>query len=396
MAFPAIRGKGIGMNLNNIPQINANKIQLAGGQTYLIPAGTYMVSLGLYTTLQYLDPVMNQWVDWSLAPGEMATIDADGGNFRLANLTGCPIGAVVSSGGAATYTSTTAVNGIGQTATGITVTVGAGGSKWVPVVGGAVSKTLTSGTVGAGYNFPPTITISPPPAGGLPALATCTLTSGAISVSGSNVTITNQGAGYTTPPTITFIPDPREATQTAPGPTTTAVMTLTLTGSNTVTGLYPSDPGNAVTTAPALTFSPTGASATAIMNFTVTAVSVSGGVGGGIGTGTASIVTSNHISTVQGALSNPFYNTGLTGATTYTGGMAIPRPARITANIAANTLSSASGFIIEDAGYAIQSSAANGNVFANYVMSSGGASANAPAVVLTFGATTDVSYLQPF
>ena len=133
MAFPAIRGKGIGLNLNNIPQINANKISLQGGQTYLIPAGTYMVSLGNYTIVQYFDPIMNQWVDWSCPPGEMATIDADGGNFRLANLTGCPVGAVVSSGGAATYTSTTAVNGIGTAATGITVTSSAGASKWVPV-----------------------------------------------------------------------------------------------------------------------------------------------------------------------------------------------------------------------------------------------------------------------
>lgn len=383
MSKPSIRGLGIPLNLNNIPTTNTNCIQLAASETYMIPPGAYLVSPGAYTLLQFLDPVTQVWKDVTPAVGGDYFVDADGGNFRLANLTGTPVGALITSGGSGSYTTLT--NGVGTTVTGLTVTPSAGSSVWVPIVGGAVSATLTSGTVGVGYNWPPIVTVSAPPAGGLQATATTTLTSGRISVSGTNVTITNQGAGYTTPPTLTFTPDPREKTATTPGPTTTAVITTSLTGTGFLTGLYPSNNGSAVTTAPTFTFAPTGASATAIMNFVVTACSVSGTTGGEIGTGNAIIMTAGHVAPGANWITNPLHTTGIT----------FPRPARISAPIASSTIASAT-MVIEDAGFGIQVSAATPVVLADFVVGSGGTSANTPNPTITFGGISDVTYLQPF
>ena len=56
----------------------------------------------------------------------------NGGNFRLANLTGTPVGALITNAGSGS------TNGIGTAATGLTITPSAGGSVWVPVVGGKI------------------------------------------------------------------------------------------------------------------------------------------------------------------------------------------------------------------------------------------------------------------
>ena len=70
--------------------------------------------------------------------GRMATanlgvarfVDSDGQNYRLANLTGCPVGALMTNVGSG-YTSAP------------TVAASAGSSAWTAVVGGAINSTVT-------------------------------------------------------------------------------------------------------------------------------------------------------------------------------------------------------------------------------------------------------------
>ena len=393
MAWPRIGGAGIPLpsNATATPALFTNAVSLAAGETYILPPGSWMITTGPCSSVQYKDPIVGAWKLYPTGTAsDITMIDSDGGNFRLANLSGTVAGALITSAttsGGGSYT-----NGIGTTATGVTVTPSAGSSKWVPVVGGAVSTTITSGTVGAGYNFPPVISISQPPAGGLQATAVCTLTSGNISVSGSNITVTNQGAGYTSAPTMTFTPDPREAAATTPGPTTTARVTLTLTGTGQLTGLYPSDNGTALTSVPTLSFNAGTAgtaSATAIMNFAITGISASGGNAGISLTGGNAIVTTlNHLvaTGVANAFTNPLHSTGVT----------FPRPARISCTVTSGAGITSAGATVEDPGIGIQVVPVLGTVGFN-ISASGGASANTPnGLTALVGGVTDTSIVQPF
>src|SRR5262245_40769173 len=93
-----------------------NTISLGAGETYTILSGSWWVKTGPYTFLQWLEPVTNTWKVRPTAKDDTVYVESDGQNWRLANLTGCVIGAVITTGGV-TYT-----NGIGTTATGVTVT----------------------------------------------------------------------------------------------------------------------------------------------------------------------------------------------------------------------------------------------------------------------------------
>ncbi len=323
-----------------------NIVTLAAGETYTIPSGTWWVQPGPYTFLQWLDPVTNIFRTRPTAATRSVYVESDGTNFRLANTTGCVIGAVITTGGATNpYT-----NGIGTAATGVTVTPSSGASTWQPVVGGAITATLNTATgtttAGTGYNYPPICVIDAPPTGGLQATAHCTLTTGTIPV--ANVTIDNQGAGYVTPPSLTFIPDAREATAATPGPTATAVVVLSLTATGQLTGLYPINHGTALTGVPVLTITTatTTAQATAIMNFTVTAFALASTTtqGATLAAGTTVISTSNTIAASTNFITNPLH-TGV--------GVTFPRPARIVANISSGVITS-TGQVVEDGGLGIQ------------------------------------------
>jgi hypothetical protein len=164
-----------------------NEVTLQGGQVLVFPAGTYWVTPGPCTFLQYLDPVSNLWVVANQLAGAGRYVNSDGANWRLANLTGCPVGAIVTNSGTG-YTSAP------------TVTPSSGSSTWTAIVGGAVNTTVTVGTAGSGYTFPPNVWFSAPPNGGIQATGYATISGGAVTA----VTVTNQGAGYTSAPTITF------------------------------------------------------------------------------------------------------------------------------------------------------------------------------------------------
>src|SRR5215475_6942939 len=84
--------------LRNAPQdAGTNQVGLFPGDTFVLPAGDWYVDLGQYLVLQYLDPVTGCWA-FSVAPGwtsGMIHVSSDGFNVRVANLTSCPVGAVV-------------------------------------------------------------------------------------------------------------------------------------------------------------------------------------------------------------------------------------------------------------------------------------------------------------
>jgi hypothetical protein len=344
MAFPRIGGAGIPLNVGmgigppgGAAAGLTNAMTLLPGKRWVIPAGVYAVDLDLVSNIEFLDPVTGIWRVMSAAYGDGHTVvNSDGANFAIANMTGFPVGGLITNAGSG-YT-----NGIGAAATGLAITPSAGGSTWVPIVGGALATAVTITAAGSGFTFAPHLIIDAPPNGGFQATATCTISAGAINA----VTVINQGAGYVAPPKITIVNDVRDLTA-AGGPgqvNTQAVLTAALTGSGTLTGMYPAatGQGTVLTAVPTFTFSPASTTAaTAIMNFAVTSYTQTAG---GTAYGTSAVVTSaNH--TVAGAsvLANPMHTTQLT----------TPRPCRIVAGLSGGALTTANQ-VVEDSGSGIQ------------------------------------------
>lgn len=398
MALPRLGGAGVNLPIGalagNFTAIGSapftdgyftgltNAMTLAAGETWTVPAGTWWISRGPCTFIQFLDPVTNRMKNFVGDVGCPIIVESDGANWRLANLTGCAVGASITAIG----TAGVATTGIGAAATGLTVTASSGSSTWVPIIGGAVSTTLSTSTgtttAGTGYNYIPICVIDAPPQGGLQATAIVTsLSSNTIPV--ANVQILNQGAGYTSAPNVTFIPDPREATAATPGPTANAVVVLTLTATGTLTGLYPSNHGTALTGVPTLTFSTGTGAATVIMNFTVTAFTFTSTTAQGAGypTGTTMISTANLVAAqASPAPINPLHASQIT----------FPRPARITANVVGGVITT-TGQIVEDPGLGIQLVPSMGIL---------GVNTTGAAVAImgtpTVGGVNDTSYVQQF
>ncbi len=382
MAIPRLGGSGIGLNnpLNNLPPpttgsgiigasnqslnyIRNNQVSLAAGEVLTLPAGTWLIQPGKYSFIQYLDPVTTRWVNYDTSTARTIEIDSDGGNFRIANLTGTPVGALITNAGSG-YT-----NGIGTTATGLTVTPSSGSSVWVPVVGGAVSAAAVSAAAGSNYLYAPAVVVDAPPPGGLQATATCTISSGGVNA----VTITNQGAGYSIAPTLTFLNDFRDGSGSG------ASWTTTLTGSGGLTALYPSNNGTVLTAAPTFTFSPASTTAaTAVMNFSVTGYTVSAAGTTYVGP----VIVGSAAEQVSGTsvLTNPASTTGLT----------LPRPARILAALLTNTIT-VTGYTVIDGGLGIQTVPT-----ATISTSSYPTIANSATLVLTVGGQTDTVNIQQF
>jgi|SRR5580704_3657737 hypothetical protein len=254
-----IGGPGV---VPSLGALNSTTISLQSGEVYLIPSGRWEAKPGKYTTIQEYDVITTIWrsIGAGNVDGANQRIVSDGTNYRLANQTGCPIGAVVTTAGTG-YSSTTPP----------TVAASAGGSVWKAIVGGAINTSVTVSNGGSGYTYPPQVTFSPPPVGGVPASGHCTLSAGAV----STITVDDQGAGYNAPPTVIFTNDPREGVNNVAVGTGAAAIT-TLTGSGTVTALICLDHGlGGQTAVPTLTFSSGSAAATAIMCWTITALVVS-------------------------------------------------------------------------------------------------------------------------
>lgn len=252
----------------------ANTISLPTGGQYVLPSGQYLVRLGHLVVVQFYDGLTGIWRTFAnSAQSGFEFISADGANIRLFNPTGTVAGAYVTNGGSS-YP-----NGIypyGTLASGsyVLATASAGLGNFSVVVGGAINTSVTVTTAGAGYNYPPQLLFSDPPAGGVKASAIAVVSAGAI----SSVTVVNQGAGYTSAPTITVVPDPRDTI------TTQAALTVnaTLANSGRVTAVLLGTSGGAGYAAtPTISFSASAgssAAATAVMCYTVTAAgTVAGG-----------------------------------------------------------------------------------------------------------------------
>ena len=289
-------GPGVNPSLKGLA---SNVLALAPGQTQVIaPAGWYMSRLGPYTVLQTFDPVANFWR--SVGDGSTGATSeyfySDGNNYRFANLTGAPVGALLTTAGSGYVTAPT-------------ITVSAGGSQWRAILGGAISTTISIVNAGVGYTYAPTVVIAAPPPNGIQATATCTISAGIV----NTITVTNQGAGYTTPPIITFLNDYRETLNATNNITLgyNAAAIATLTGSGTVTGVLCTDHGQGgLTVLPTLTFSSGAAVATVLMNWTVTGYAVTT-AGAGVSGTLARITAEDNIPTTATAYVNPYTQGGL-------------------------------------------------------------------------------------
>ena len=353
-----------------------NALTLAAGETWQIPSGTWWVAPGPYTFLQWLDPVTNTFKVRPTSATGTQFINSDGSNFRLANTTGCPTGALIT-----TATCTGATNGIGTAINLVSCAPSSGASTWQTIVGGAIGATIATATAsnttaGSGYTYIPICVIDAPPTGGLQATAIVTsLSSG--TVPAANIQVINQGAGYSAAPNMTFINDPRDTA----GSGIFYVTTLTATGQ--LTGLYPINHGTALTGVPSLTFALTNGSnvscaATAIMNFTVTGYATATTIGSSIGA--ATITSNNTLVAVQSVPTvNPLHVTQTT----------FPRPCRITAGISGGTVLVA-GAVVEDGGLGIQQVP---TTMISYTVTS--TTAVVPQVgALSVGGVSDTSYVQ--
>lgn len=303
MATTRQGGAGIGISLQPLLAYNynsrynyqntvVNEFALGSGEAFIIPAGQWFITPGLYTFIQTLDPITGLWRSLGQTPNQPRYVSSDGANYRVANLTGCALGAFLTNVGSG-YTSAP------------TVTASAGSSAWTAIVGGAVNSTVTVTSGGAGYSHKPILLVAPPPAGGVQATAVATVSAGAISA----VTVIDQGAGYTSAPAITVVPDPRDTVATE------AVLTTSLTGSGTITAVLCTDQGTPVTAVPTLSFSGGGgssAAATAVMCFTATGFTITN-AGAAYGNALPVLITvaDGRITTAAGAVVNPAIGVGL-------------------------------------------------------------------------------------
>ncbi len=270
------------------------KYALQAGEVTLIPAGTWVIRPGNYCIVQQYNPITTCWENMSdTGTRDNFWVNSDGVNWRVANTTGCVVGALITNAGSG-YTGNPAC------------TAASGGATFVSILGGAINTTVTVVKGGTNYVYPPQVQIAAPPAPGVPATAYCTLSGGAV----STITVTNQGAGYLIAPAVTLVNDPRDTTGSG------ASATTTLTGSGTFTAILVSNHGTPLTSVPNLT--PTGtagssAAATAIMNFTITAYGIStAGAGYTAAAGHASIMITPTATAGTAAYTNPDYQTGIT------------------------------------------------------------------------------------
>lgn len=279
--------QGVSPTLRGQP---TNVYSLQAGETFIIPAGTWSVACGPYSRIQRYDPITGIWRGMGAESVGSKYINSDGVNARVANQTGCVVGAVVTTAGSG-YTSDPIATASG------------GNAVFNPVIGGAVNTSVTVTNGGTGYAYPPHVEFDAPPAGnGVQATGSCTISGGVVTA----VTVVNQGAGYTNVPNITFINDARDTVGSG------AAATALLTGAGTLTALLVTDHGTAVTSLPTISFSGGGgssAAATAIMCWTTTAYTVTS-AGSGYA-GNVSVTGIGGFPTTTPAYTNPAIQSNL-------------------------------------------------------------------------------------
>lgn len=372
-----IGGAGIGLpnpqvlypnNLSvttNNYQAGTNYITLNTGQTQLIPPGWWWVEGDGYSVVQYLDPVTTTWRGFSSARKTPQRIWSDGNNYRVANLTGCPVAAVVTAQG----------SGYAQATTTVTAN-GSGGSTWLPIIGGAISTTVTVGTAGSGYTIPPIVYFPAPPAPGVQATGYATLSGGTV----NSIVVTNQGAGYQTAPVPVIIPSPFDPNLA--NIVNAAATTTISANAGKLCAVLCTNPGTSVAV-PTLTVTGAGSSATvsAVSLCTITATTGSGGT---------NYVSGNNLATTVGGVTNA--SNALTNPaielTNY-----IPRPAVGVPTVSGGAIT---GFTMTDTGL-FTSSNLSSNQPTLLVLAQTGSSAASGALTIsvTLGGTQSLVQLQP-
>ena len=358
--YPAI-SSAIGYQEGN------NQLSLAPGSAMLIPAGDWECYVGKYNTLQIYDPILQNWAAYGTTQLRSKPIRSDGINWRVANLTGCPIGASITNAGSG-YTSAP------------TVTASAGSSTWLALIGGLVNTSPTITTAGSGYTIPPILVVNGGKPNGtpyVPATMHATISGGAV----TGVTVDNQGAGYASVPNVAVLPHPADPNIANIVP---AVITLALTGSGTVSAVLCTFNGSPVANqaaCPTLTFSGgggTGAAATVNCCWMVG----SGTASSGTGYPNTSLVTSAGGFAATGSVyTNPIIEAGI---------LSPPRPVQGTATASGGTLSS---ITIVDGGLFAVGGTSAGN--APLPILAGGAPSAAGTVAFTLASQYSEWYLQP-
>lgn len=326
-----LSGPGIGLQLpqalypnnllNGSTQPSTNNFALAPGEALPIPAGNWVVDVGKYGSLQFLDPVTQIWTMLRSGDnnGQFFPISSDGFNVRVANLTGCVVGAVVTNAGSAYVEATT------------TVTPSAGNSTWQAIVGGALSTSVTVVTSGNNYGMAPLVFFDAPPAPGVQATGIAVIAaSSAAGNTVSSITVLNQGAGYASLPNVSILPNPMDPNYLAGSITANATGLATLTGAGSITAILCTNPGVAVASTTTLAIAGAGVSATATPLFLQAITSVTS-VSAGTGYGVTQLTTSSGGNTTASPIwTNPeieLYNF-------------VPRPAQIPLTITGGTLTS--------------------------------------------------------
>jgi len=363
--------------VNNAPQdASSNRLALAPGDTFVLPAGDWLVGLGMYCVLQFLDPVSNTWVTSSSAAFHrgLEFLSSDGFTQRIANLTGCVVSASVVNGGTGYAQATTTITAIGAF-TGAVPTL-------VPIVGGALGpagQTLTSANAGGGYGVAPIVMIPPPPpaqtnangVGGIQATAEAIISSGTI----SSISITNPGAGYPSAPTAVIVPSPFDPNLSTG--ITQATVAFSLTSSGVIMGALVTNNGSPLTNGSlaSVTLSIGGAGSSGSLTANVMQTVVSGSVSGtgtGFGTNIALLTTGG--APVAGTITaGPDYN--------HLSWM--PRPAQITLpSITAGAVATIyDGGLFESA--------------PTFLAVGGLGASVAPTVAMVMGGVYDIAIVQP-
>ncbi len=349
-----------------------NEISLAPGQSVQLPAGDFMVDLGKYSILQYQDPTnfanISQTVGvWRTIRSQRGTwpVRSDGVNFRIANLTGCAVSAVVNQRGSNYVQATT------------TVTPSTGTSTWQAIVGGLIAH-LTCSVVGANYGLAPLVFLSPPPSPGVQATAVASISGGAI----NGFTVTNQGAGYITAPTVTILTSPFDTVLGGTTQITAAVAVADLTGSGTIGAVMCTNSGAPVANTMTLTVAGAGTLAAVIPTFLTTLSTVSMTA---FGSGT---ITGAMLTTIGGIPNTNVYTNPAIENLDF-----IPRQAQVQLTI---TNGAASGVpTIIDGGMFLNTGTSTVSPIINSYPQNTSATPIAPTVQLIQGSANDTIIVQP-
>ncbi len=343
--------------------MGGNKVSLAAGESIQVPAGDWFIDLGKYSILEVQDPVgiaaisqtSGSWMPIRTQRGSFV-LRTDGVNYRISNLTGCVVGAIVTQKGKSYVQAST------------TITPSTGNSTWQPVVGGAIQSISLTG-LGANYGQAPVVYIPAPPAPGIQATAIATISAGAL----TGITVVNQGAGYTTVPAITILPNPFDLNT----PTTAATAAAALSSPTILTGAILTNSGAPVATTMTLTVAGGNSSGTLTPVFltTVSALSLTA-----FGSGA---YTQAALSTIGG--SGPSGN-AFTYSTEF-----IPRPLQAIVSLSAGVAGGPPTII--DGGMFLSSPTPLVGYYGGGPASS--AAGNAITVQITQGSATDTVTIQP-